>query len=122
MSLRPPSEVDLTVAEQEHVRNALYFLRAKFESWAPVARLLRFKEQTLSQSASGLRNVSAALTMRLAKTVGVSVEALTSGQFPEVGTCPRCGYHVPIDGRFKHATAGIAASRARRADITRGVA
>lgn len=107
------SEVDFTTTEQEHVRNALYFLRAKFGSWEPIAKLLRFEQGTIANAAAGHRNVTASMVMRLAKLLGVPVETLTRGSFPEPGTCPRCGYRVPLDGRFKNASPSVTLRGAR---------
>jgi hypothetical protein len=32
------------------------------------------------------------MAFRIARLVGVSVDDLVRGKFPEPGTCPRCGY------------------------------
>ena len=100
---RQITELDLSSAEQDHVRNALYFMRAKFGTWKSIARLLRFEETTLIKSANGERTVSASIAFRLARVAGIKVDDLVGGRFPEPGHCPRCGYHVPTDGRFRPA-------------------
>jgi hypothetical protein len=101
MGARPITELDLTKQEQDHVRNALYFLRAKFGSWKTIARLLRFEESTLIHSASGLRTVSASMAFRLARTVNITIDHLLAGKYPEPGVCPRCAYRLPLDGVYR---------------------
>lgn len=93
--------LDLTSGEQENVRNAIYFLRAKFGSWKPVAKLLHFEEQTLVQCANGTRTVAASMAFRLARAVGVGIDDLIAGRFPEPGVCPRCGYKLPTNGVYR---------------------
>ena len=85
----------------ERVRNALYFLRAKFGSWQPLARALHYEEQTLVQCANGTRGVAAAMAFRLARFVNVGIDELLAGRFPEPGVCPRCAYRLPLDGRYR---------------------
>lgn len=93
MSTRHISTADLSLEQQEHVINALYFLRVKFEGWKPVAKLLHFEEKSLADVRAQRRGVSANLAFRLAKVVGVGVDDLLAGRWPEPGSCPRCGYH-----------------------------
>lgn len=97
------TELDLTADEQERVRNALFFLRAKFGTWKSIARLLHFEEVTLKQIAGGTRTVTASLAFRIARIVNVKIDDLIGGQFPEPGLCPRCGYRLPIDGSWRSA-------------------
>lgn len=92
MSKPTVTDLDLSLDEQDHVRNALHFLRAKLGSWKSVGRVLRFEQITLVQSANGYRTVTASMAFRMAKAVNVSIDALIGGRFPEPGTCPRCGY------------------------------
>lgn len=81
---------DLTNQEAANVRAALQFLRVRLGGWSSVAKALKFKEITLKHVASG-RTVSASLTMRVAKLVGVGIDDLLAGKFPPPGTCPHCG-------------------------------
>jgi hypothetical protein len=104
MSKRPVTDLDLTLEEQEHVRNALQFLRLKLGGWRALTKLLRFEETTLIKSGNGSRTVTASMAFRIARVVGVSVDDLVRGKFPEAGMCPRCGYKMPIDGKFKSVT------------------
>lgn len=90
--VRPITEIDLTLEEQEHVRNALQFLRVKLGGWRSLTKLLKFEETTLIKSGNGSRTVTASMAFRIARLVGVSVDDLIHGKFPEAGTCPRCGY------------------------------
>jgi hypothetical protein len=92
VSAKPISTLDLTVQEQEHVRNALIFLRAKLGTWKCVARVLHFEETTLMNAANSKRTITANMAFRLARLVKVKVDDLISGQWPEPGLCPRCGY------------------------------
>jgi hypothetical protein len=86
------STTDLSLEEQAHVRNALTFLHAKLETWKSVARLLRFEKTTVLNVGNGVRTATASMAFRIARVVGVSVDDLLAGKFPEPGTCPRCGY------------------------------
>jgi len=83
---------DLTAEEQAHVRAALYFLRVKCGGWAPIAKAVRLKADTLGKVASKRRGVSAALVFRVARLAKVGVDDLLAGKFVPPGTCPRCGY------------------------------
>lgn len=82
---------DLTNQEAANVRAALQFLRVRLGGWPSLAKALKFKEITLKHVASG-RTVTASLTMRTAKLVGVGVDDLLNGKFPPPGTCPHCGH------------------------------
>jgi hypothetical protein len=89
---------ELTAEEQARVRAALHYLRARCggRSWAPLAKVLRLKADSLGKVAAGRRGVSAALTFRVARFAKVGVdEILTAGKFPPPGTCPRCGHYEP---------------------------
>ena len=103
MSQKEPSTLDMTIQQQEHVRNALYFLRAKFGSWRPLARALHYEEQTMVQCANATRGIAAGMAFRVARFVNVTIDALLSGKFPEPGVCPRCAYKLPLDGVWKNA-------------------
>lgn len=103
MSKPTVTELDLSIVEQEHVQNALYFMRAKFGTWKSIARLLHFEEITIVQSANGTRTVTASMAFRLARVVGINVDDLVRGRFPEPGVCPRCAYRLPLDGVFRPA-------------------
>lgn len=65
--------------------NALYFLRIKFEGWKPISKLLHFEEKSLADVRARRRSVSANLAFRLAKLVGVGVDDLIAGRWPEPG-------------------------------------
>lgn len=72
--------------------NALCFLRVKFESWKPIAKLLHFEEASLADVRAKRRSVSANLAVRLARILGIGIDDLLAGNWPEPGMCPRCGY------------------------------
>lgn len=103
MSRKEPSTLDMTLPEQEHVRNALYYLRAKTGSWQPLAKMLRYEEQTLVQCASAVRGIAASMAFRIARAANITVDDLLTGKFPEPGVCPRCAYRLPLDGVWKNA-------------------
>lgn len=92
MSKPTVTTLDLTLQEQERVRNALHFLRVKLGDWRSLARLLHFEEMTLIQVGNGSRTATAAMAFRIARAVDVKIDDLIAGRFPEPGTCPRCGY------------------------------
>lgn len=110
MSKPTVTELDLSGNEQDHVRNALYFMRAKFGTWKSLARL-HFEEITIVQSANGLRTVTASMAFRLARVVGITVDDLIGGRYPEPGVCPRCAYKLPTDGVYRPRSSGGAPAR-----------
>jgi hypothetical protein len=89
------SAIDLTAAEQTHVRTALRFLRARSGTWASLAKVLRYNDTSLSGVACGTKPVSAELAFRVARLAEVGVDDLLAGRFPPPGTCPHCG-HRPV--------------------------
>lgn len=48
--------------------------------------------RTLVHVVDERRAVSASMAFRVARVVGVKVDDLLLGKWPEAGTCPRCGY------------------------------
>jgi hypothetical protein len=60
--------------------------------WAPVSKMLRFKDTSLSAIATGHKPVSTTLVLRIAKFVKVGVDDLLTGTFPAPGACPMCGH------------------------------
>jgi hypothetical protein len=101
MSRKPICTAYLSPDQQEHVINALYFLRVKFENWKPVARLLGFEEASLADVRAKRRSVSTNLAFRLAKVIGIGIDDLLAGKWPEPGMCPRCGYRDIRDANGK---------------------
>jgi hypothetical protein len=100
VSRRPLSTLDLTLAEQACVRNALHLLKTKFETWKNLAYALRFEDTTVLNCALGNRTIMASMAFRVAKLAEVSVDELLSGRYPARG-CPRCGYDRRDDGKIK---------------------
>ncbi len=82
---------DLTPNEQENVRKALAFLRARFGGWFQVAKVLRVNDTTVGAMAKG-RTVTPMIAFRIARIVKVGVDDLLAGKFPEPGTCAHCGH------------------------------
>lgn len=89
-----PAMLDLSAQEQTHVRAALRFVRLRYGGWAPVSKMLRFNETTLSGMATGQRPPSVVLAFRIAKLVKVPVDDVFGGRFPPQGTCPHCGHRT----------------------------
>lgn len=83
---------DLTAQEQGHVRTALRFLRTRSGGWSPIAKVLGFKDSTLSAILNGHKAVSVRLALRIARLAAVGVDDVLAGRFPPAGTCPHCGH------------------------------
>ena len=75
--------------QQEHVINALYFLRVKFETWKPIAKLLHFEEASARTWHSGWRRSSGSGSMTFSPGNGPSPACA-----PGAGT-RTCGTHAP---------------------------
>jgi len=86
------STVDLTPAEQTHVRTALKFLHVRCGTWATLAKVLRLGESTVSNVAAGRKTVGPVLAFRVARLAKVSVDDVLAARFPEPGTCAHCGH------------------------------
>lgn len=86
------SAMDLTTAEQTHVRTALKFLRSRCGTWANVAKVLGFKAANLCAVAGAHKSVSARVAFRVARFAKVPVDDVLAGRFPAPGTCPHCGH------------------------------
>jgi hypothetical protein len=78
------------------VRTALRFLRLRVGAWKPLAKALRYEWDSIQKVATGLRAVTPALALRVARFAGVSVDELLTGQGLSARTCPHCG-HPPED-------------------------
>jgi transcriptional regulator with XRE-family HTH domain len=85
---------DLTTDEQTRVRTALRFMRARCGGWEQLGRAVGADPSTLRQVRSGRANVSASLTIRLARLAKVSLDDLLEGRFPPPNTCPHCGQSI----------------------------
>ena len=83
---------DLTAKEQENVRGALRYLRARYGTWENVAQSVGMKSHGLRLVVAG-RPVSASLAFRVARRARSTMDDVLSGRFP--GGCPRCGQAVP---------------------------
>jgi len=77
--------VDLTRDEVAHVRTAARFLRARMGGWRNVAKALRLS------TASAKGGASPTIAMRIARLVGVGVDDVLAGRFPDPSVCPHCG-------------------------------
>jgi hypothetical protein len=84
--------LDLTTAEQEHVRAALRFLRVRGGGWKALAPALGFAKRTVINVKKGAKNVSPNMAFRVARLAGISVDDLLAGKFPPPGACPHCGH------------------------------
>lgn len=83
---------DLTAKEQRAVRATLHVLRLRVRSWKPLANTLRYEPDTLSKVAAGGAAVTPTLALRLARHLGVTMEAVLAGEWLPPGTCPHCGH------------------------------
>ena len=82
---------DLTSKEQDHVRTALQYLRARCGGWLNLAKGLGVDLAAPSEMARG-RTVTARTAIRVARMAGVGVDDLLAGGYPPPGTCPHCGH------------------------------
>jgi len=80
---------DLTVKEQRAVRATLHVLRLRVRSWKPLGKILRYEPDTLSKIATGGSAVTPTLALRLARHLGVSMEAVLAGTSPVESTRPQ---------------------------------
>jgi hypothetical protein len=87
---------DLTAKEQRAVRVMLHVLRLRVGAWKPLGKVLRYEADSLRKIATGGCAVTPTLALRLARHVGVSMDALLAGECLPPGTCPHCG-HGPDD-------------------------
>ena len=87
---------DLSAKEQAHVRTALRFLRLRVGRWGSLAKSLRYQWDSVQKVATGKRAVTPAMALRVARFVGVGVDALLAGEWLSPRTCPHCG-HPPDD-------------------------
>jgi hypothetical protein len=87
---------DLTAKEQRAVRATLHVLRLRVGSWQPLGKALRYQPDSVSKVAAGGAAVTATLALRVARHLGISMEALLDGKGVPPGTCPHCG-HSPED-------------------------
>jgi len=98
MARRPITEHDFSHEEQAHLRNALFFCRARLGSWKRVAQVFHYETATIQQVATAVRNVTPTVALRMAKLLEKPLEELTSGRFPGGDACPRCGHFPVLDG------------------------
>lgn len=85
------SRADLTPKEQEHVRVALRFLRARVGNWEILAKALRMTAPTLIHVNRERRSASPVLTFRIARLAKVGIDDLLAGKYPAEGACLNCG-------------------------------
>lgn len=104
MSDREITTADLTLGEQEHVRNAIIRVRLQFGGLKMLAQVLHFDHTTLIHVCKERRAVTASMAFRLARLLGVGIDDLLAGKWPGDGSCPRCGYKDIRDanGRATH--------------------
>ena len=72
---------DLTEKEQRAVRTALRFLRLRVGAWEPLAKVLRYKWDSVQKVATGKRAVTPTMALRVARFVWVSLETLLAGEW-----------------------------------------
>jgi DNA-binding phage protein len=81
----------LDEAEEANVIRAIRFLGERYGGLSPLAREMGAARTTVTRAVGRLRRISPALALRVAKTAGVSLAAVLSGEWPEAGMCPMCG-------------------------------
>ena len=82
---------DLSTDEQQHVRAALRFLRARLGGLQGLSRALRFKASRVRHALSD-EPVTAAIAFRAARLADVGIDDLLAGAYPPAGACPTCGH------------------------------
>ena len=92
MIQRELTTLDLSLEEQEHVRNALIFLKIRLNGWKPLSKVLHFEETTVINCGNGKRTITASMAFRIARLVQIPIDDLLAGRYPEADVCPRCGY------------------------------
>jgi len=85
------NEHELTAAEQRAVRTALRFLRRQVGGWEPLGRALDCDDGAIRKVAVGMRVVTPAIAMSVARLAQVSMEDLLGGQWLSPRVCPHCG-------------------------------
>ncbi len=88
---RAPYQNDtFTVEEQARLLAALKNARALFGTWRCLADAMRVPIGAIELALRGRNRVSAALAIRLARTLGAPLESLYAAPRP-AGKCPTCG-------------------------------
>ena len=85
---------DLTPTETENVLRAMKFLHARLRNWNGVAAALEMDSDAFAR-VRRTRIVTARLTFRLARVLGVGIDAVLEGRFAPSGVCPHCAGQVP---------------------------
>jgi hypothetical protein len=81
----------LTPEETDNVRIALRALKMQHGTWNGVARALGVDYRSVSKPMETGRRPTAGLAVRVAKLVGVTVDAVLRGEWPGFKPCPTCG-------------------------------
>lgn len=91
------AESDLSGEEQRRVRVALKHIHARLGDWRLVAKVLRYARSTVADTACGNAAVTASMAFRIARFLGVPIDALINGDFTPPSVCPYCKQPVPED-------------------------
>lgn len=88
--------LSLTPDERRHLAAALHNLRRAFGTWACLADAMGIREELLVKAGSARRSRSGspALALVVARTAGMSVEAVLSGTLNAAGRCETCGTRI----------------------------
>lgn len=78
--------------EQENVRVALRFMRARLGELAILAKEMKLSYRSLSRALEVGGRPSAGMAIRVARVAGVPVEKVLAGKWPRPGECPVCGH------------------------------
>jgi hypothetical protein len=118
VSARRLSTVDLTPEEQEHVRNALTFLRVKLDGWGPIANLLRFEQTTVTNVGNRKRTATASIGVPPREPRRVSIDDLVARKSPEPLDAPA----VRLPGQEESIPSRIALRRSKSRSGARAAA
>ena len=88
-SPRAKAKADLSPAEQAKTRRALEVLRIRLGTWLKVGEVLQLQRRTFARAR---RAPNLQVGFRVARYVGVPLEDLLAGRWPQVGECPLCGH------------------------------
>lgn len=80
-----------TAEESARLRAGLKNARAMFGTWACLADAMHVRKSAVQATAGGKVRVSGAIAIRLARALGIPLEALLRGLTNVPKVCPTCG-------------------------------
>jgi hypothetical protein len=85
---------DLTSTETANVLRAMKFLHARLGTWDSVAAALQMDFDAFTR-VRRTRIVTERLTFRVARVLGVGIDAVLAGDYAPAGLCPHCAGKLP---------------------------